>query len=254
MKFEPKKLTATKKSVVLSVIAGIGVVATGFLSARGVRKAADKETRKEKVIAYAPAVAVGAATIGCIAGSTYISTEEIAMVTATCAAIGQRFADYKKSVEEVATDEERKQIDISFYEKEIERLEHELAEREHPRDDDDWCTFVDSYSGYTFKAPLEQVEYGLKEAMDLYDEQGFLHWGDIFFFVNNGDMGPHNAMLGSHYYEGDYNGVGWSKAMFEDMFDNIDYDFDIALVEIEGKSNAYSIEYATTPECSFLEY
>lgn len=253
MKFKP--LNATQKSTILAVLAGVGVGLTGFVSAKCSQKAEKKETRKEKAIAYIPAIGVGAATIGCIGMSTKISHDEIAALTVACAAITQKFVNYKKAVEEVATEEQKAQINEIFYLNEIDRLEQELAEREYPREDDDLCTFVDSYCGYTFKAPLEQVEYGLTQALELYKEQGFLPWCDIFILANDGDIAPYGSYLGADYgYDRDYYGIGWSKAMFEEMFEDTDYTFDICLTEVKDKPNAYIINYSIVPEPFYMEY
>lgn len=249
MKFKP--LNATRKSTILAVLAGVGVGLTGFISAKCSQKAEKKETRKEKIIAYIPAIGVGAATIGCIGMSTKISHDEIAALTVACAAITQRFASYKKAVEEVTTEEQQTQINEIFYLNEIDRLEQELAEREYPREDDDLCTFVDSYCGYTFKAPLEQVQAGIKEAIDLYEKQEYLPWCDIFFLANDGDIAPYGSYIGNEY---SYYGVGWSKAMYDELYEDSGYAFGIFLDEVKDRPNAYVINYSAVPEPCYMEY
>ena len=243
--------TATQKSIALAVIGSMCVIATGVVSAVCSRKAEEKETRKEKVLAYAPAIGVGAATIGCIALGTKISATEIAGLSVACASVMQRFTNYKKAVEQVTDEDQQRQINEIFYLNEIDRLEAELAEREHPVDDDDWCTFIDSYSPYSFRAPYEQVEVGIEEAMKLYDKQGYLCWCDVFYLSNNKDTTPHDSIIGSEYT--DY-GVGWSKAMFDSWYEDTDYVFDICLTPVKGKPNTYAIEYSTIPEPCFMEY
>lgn len=250
MKFKP--LTATQKSVVLAIGASIGVIATGVVSAMCSKVAEKKETKKQKLIAYAPAIGVGGATIGCVALSTKISTEEIAGLTVACAAISHKFSEYKKAVKENTTEEQYTSINEAFLRDEIDRLEAELAERDHPRDDDDWCTFRDSYTGYSFRAPLEQVEDGLAKAMDHYEKDEYLFWCDIFYLANNQDRTPYMSALGdkspwSH-------GVGWSKGMFEQLYEGTDYQFDICLVPSDREPNTYTIEYACEPEPRFMEY
>lgn len=249
------KPTAKQKSLILSVLAGIGVVATGVVSAKCAKKTSDDMSLKEKAKKYIPAFVTGGATIGCIAASTYISHEEITAVTAACVALGQRFANYKKSVEEVATQEQIEQIDRAFYEREIERLEQELAEREHPTDEDDLATFVDSFTGYTFKARKDDVEAGLKRAENLYKEQEFLPWCDIFYLANSGDDAPYNSILGGgNKWWYDY-GYGWSKEMFRQFYDEDDpKDLSIDLTEMEERENTYILEYSWPPEVGFMEY
>ena len=244
------KASAKQKSLVLSVLAGIGVAATGIVSAKCARRVDDLDTVKEKVVKYAPAIAVGGATIGCIAASTYISHEEIAAVTAACVALGQKFSDYKKSVERVVTEEQLGQIDRDFYEREIERLEQELAEREHPTDDDDTSTFVDAFTGYTFKANKDDVLRGISEANKLYKEQEFLPWCDVFYFLNNEDTKPYESVIGSGFYY-DY-GYGWSEAMRKEL--EIEDDFEIFLDEMKERDNTYLINYSSVPEPCFLDF
>lgn len=248
-----KELTPKTKSIILSCIAGVGVVVTGFLSARGARKADERETKKEKVIAYIPAILSGGATIACIGVSTYISGEEIAALTLACAAATQRFADYRKAVHETVSPEVEAEIDRNFYLKEIDRLEQELAEREHPTDEDDLYEFVDSFSGYTFRARLEDVEDGIAELKKLYKEQEFLPWCDIFYVLNNGDRRPYFCALGDELY----GGWGWSKAMMEELYTcDEDFDFDVFLSEMIGDENpnVRIITYSVLPEPCYMEY
>lgn len=252
MRIKLHKPTATQKSILLSVLAGFGVVATGALSAKCAKKTADDMTVGQKLKAYAPALVAGGATIGCIGLSTYISHEQIALATAACISIGQKFADYRKSVEEVVSDEQREQIDVSFYEKEIDRLERELAERDHPTDEDDLCTFIDSFSGYTFKARIEQVESGLEEVNQHWKDDEYLSWCDIFYLINDKDEIPYMSSLG----EGnpfDY-GWGWSKRMFEEFDIDTENNFGVDLREWKGHPNTYFIDYPLNPEPGFMEY
>lgn len=247
-----KELTPKTKSIILSCIAGVGVVVTGFLSARGARKADERETKKEKVIAYIPAIVSGGATIACIGVSTYISGEEIAALTLACAAATQRFADYRKAVHETVSPEVEAEIDRNFYLKEIDRLEQELAAREHPTDEDDLYEFVDSFSGYTFRARLEDVEDGIAELKKYYKEENCLAWCDVFYVLNNSDVRPYNSALGKELY----GGWGWSKAMMNEHFDcTDDFDFDISLVEMaDEKPNVRIIAYSVLPEGCYMEY
>lgn len=250
IKFAIAKPTATQKSLLLSIAAGIGVCITGVFASKCAKKTDEDMSLVEKAKTYAPAIVAGGATIGCIAASTYISHDEIAAVTAAGAALATRFANYKKSVEEVVTDEQREQIDISFYEKEIARLEEELAKRDHPTDEDDLLTFIDSFNGYTFKARKEQVDAGIAEARKLYEKNEYLYWCDVLFLVNNEDMIPYHTYFGPDGWYHD--GWGWSKAMFQDL--EMEDGFDIYLNPVKGRDGVYSIEYGCYPEPGFMEY
>lgn len=251
-RFKIKKPTAMQKSLILSLGSGIGVITTSVLSAKCAKKTSDDLTFWQKVKAYLPALVSGGLTLGCIGGSAYFSHEEVAAVTAACVAIGRRFADYRKSVNGVVTDEQREQIDISFYEKEIDRLEQELAEREHPTDDDDLVTFIDSFSGYSFKARLEDVEERLEKVNAFWEENEYLCLCDIPFVLNDGDDILYYSGLG----EGGswfHNGWGWSKAMLEELGHDPDA-FGVHLLEVKSRENTYLIDYPYSPEPCFMEY
>lgn len=249
------KITSKNKSLILSCFAGVGVVLTSYLSARCARKADEKETTKEKALAYAPAIASGCATIVCIGVSTYISGEEIAALTLTCAATMQRLTDYRAAVQENVSQEDAAKIDETFYLKEIERLENELTTERHICCDD-LSTFVDSFSGYTFRARLSNVENSLPEVRKLYKDNEALAWCDIFYLLNNGDTIPYESALGPCGGYGMYDyGYGWSKAMMEDVYDNDDgFDFDVSLCEMKDRPGVFVIEYTVMPEPCYMEY
>lgn len=247
-------LTVKQKSLILSGLAGIGVIITGYLSAKCALKAEDRETTKEKALAYAPAIVSGCATVACIGVSTYISGEEIAAVTLACSAMAQKYPDYRKAVHETVTPDEEARINEAFYLKEIDRLEQELAEREHPRDDDDLVMFVDSYSGYPFRARMDEVDYGIEQANQHYRESGCLAWSDIFFLINE-DTGPYKSVLGGGDDPFGYGGIGWSEGMMEQLYDNADgFDFKVFKSELKDRPGVYEIGYSVPPEMCYLEY
>lgn len=249
MKF--KSLNATQKSTLLAALASLGVGATMFVTAQCTRKADKKETTKEKAIAYVPAIGAGAVTVLCIAASTKVSHEEIAGLTVACAAIAQKYTNYRKAVENVADERQKNEINELFYLNEIARLEEEVERYEHPTDDDDWCTFIDSYSAYTFRAPYDQVDEGIQQAKEAYVNDEFLAWSDIFYLANNKDTMAHDSALGNNYYTG---GIGWSKNMLDEIYEGEDFSFDIFLRIDEKRPNTFWIDYSVLPEPCYLEY
>ncbi len=251
MRVKLHKPTASQKSVIFAVLSGIGVVATGVLSARCAKKTSEDMKPVEKAKAYAPAIVSGGATIGCIALGTYISHEEIVALTAAGGALAQKFVNYRKSVEEVVTDEQREQINTAFYEKEIARLEEELAKRDHPTDEDDLATFVDAYSGYTFKERMEAVEAGIAEANRHWEDDQLLCWCDIFYLIN-GDTFPSESIIGGNSFY--HYGVGWSRAMFDQLEIDPDHLFKVEVHEMKDHPNTYLIDYTIEPELGFEEY
>lgn len=82
----------------LSLVGVAGVGVTSWLSIKGHDKAKDKTEKKDKLIAYAPAIASGVVTAGCILGSHHLSNKQIAALTASC---GYLAANRKKIMEKV---------------------------------------------------------------------------------------------------------------------------------------------------------
>lgn len=66
----------------LAGVAGVGI--TSALSVKCHDKAKDAHGKKEKLIAYAPAIASGVLTSACILGSHHLSSKQIAALTASC--------------------------------------------------------------------------------------------------------------------------------------------------------------------------
>lgn len=81
----------------LSLVGVAGVGITSVLSVKCHDKAKDKKEKKEKLIAYAPAIASGVLTSACILGSHRLSSKQIAALTASCGYL----AANRKKVEEV---------------------------------------------------------------------------------------------------------------------------------------------------------
>lgn len=82
----------------LAGVAGVGV--TSWLSIKSHDKARDKQTKKEKFIAYIPAITSGVLTSACILGSHRISRKEIIALTASCAYLTTNKEKLEKIVKE----------------------------------------------------------------------------------------------------------------------------------------------------------
>lgn len=250
-------ITPRNKSIILSCVACVGVITTSWLSAKGALKAEKCETQKEKALAYLPAIVSGTTTILCIGASTYISSEEITVLTAACAATATKFADYRRAVHENVSEEQEAKINDDFYQKEIARLEQELAEREHPRDDDDLCIFKDGFAPYSFKARYEDVEERLQEVLEVWKTDEALAWCQALYILSGGDTAPYYSPMGcsGQYWSGDY-AFGWSRGMFEDGFgmENAIERFDISVREVKEHPGIYQIEYSIMPEPDYMNW
>lgn len=94
------KIRAKWVSLILSLLGVGGVGLTSWLSVKCYEKAKDKEDKKEKIFAYAPAIVSGVATSACILGSHHVSAKEIAALTGTCAYLTANKEKVEKFIKE----------------------------------------------------------------------------------------------------------------------------------------------------------
>lgn len=85
-------------SLVLTLLGSLGVGSTAVLSVKCSRKADEVETKKEKLIAYAPAIVSGVVTVGCIVGSHQVSRREILALTTTCGYLASKNLRFEREV------------------------------------------------------------------------------------------------------------------------------------------------------------
>lgn len=112
------------KSVILSGVACIGVVATGILAGRSALKAEEvlKEKKPEgkwetfKAVApsYIPPIAVGAATIACIVLSHRLDAKTIAGLSAAAAASEEGYRRFKGKVKDILGEEKVHEIEAEI--------------------------------------------------------------------------------------------------------------------------------------------
>ena len=84
----------------LSLLGVGGVGLTSWLSVKCYEKAKTKKDKKEKLIAYAPAIVSGLGTSACILGSHHISNKEIAALTASCAYLASNREKIESKIKE----------------------------------------------------------------------------------------------------------------------------------------------------------
>ena len=197
-------------SIILTVVSGIGMVATCIAVARIAPKAEQKLqkakedkgedlTPVEKVTTvatdYIPAVLIGASTMACMVGSTILDRKEQASLSSAIALGGNYVQKYKGKIKDFLGQETEKKIE--------EEVREEL-EVEHPdetdftvdlwnsfaSDDDTHANqsednpgtpmlFYDLSSGTMFKKTLEQVllaEYFLNRSYILNSEATLTDW------------------------------------------------------------------------------
>lgn len=165
---------------ILTVIGGIGVVATAVLAAKETPKAleilrAAKEekgeelTKTEKVVnaapAYIPAIITGAATIACIFGANALNKQQQAALISAYALLDNSYKEYKKKVEELYGEEVDAQVRAEI-------AKDHIDEADISEEDDGKQLFFDDYSSRYFRATIEQVqkaEYNLNRTLFMHD-------------------------------------------------------------------------------------
>lgn len=165
---------------ILTVLAGVGVVATAVLTAKEtpkaleVLKAAKEEkgeelTKTEKVLtaapAYIPAIITGAATIACVFGANILNKHQQAALASAYAFLDTSYKEYKKKVDELYGEDAGAKVRAEIAKDHIE-------EADIPEEDDGKLLFFDDYSGRYFRSTIEQVqkaEYNLNRTLFMYD-------------------------------------------------------------------------------------
>lgn len=74
----------------LSFIGVLGIGVTSWISVKCSKKADEETDKKKKVLAYAPAIASGVITAGCVLGANGLANSEIAALTAGAAYMARK--------------------------------------------------------------------------------------------------------------------------------------------------------------------
>lgn len=165
---------------ILTIIGGIGVVATAVLTAKETPKAlevlrAAKEekgeelTTTEKVVtaapAYIPAIVTGAATIACIFGANVLNKHQQAALMSAYAFLDTSYKEYKKKVDELYGEEAGAKVRAEI-------TKDRMEDADIPEEDDGKLLFFDDYSSRYFRATIEQVqkaEYNVNRTLFTWD-------------------------------------------------------------------------------------
>jgi hypothetical protein len=191
-------------STILTVVGGIGVVATAVMTAKETPKAlaliedakeekgeelTTWETVKVATPAYIPAIAIGASTLICVFGANLLNKRSQASLTSAYALIDNAYKEYKGKLKELYGEEaHNKIIDAIAVEKAEEMrvcnynltsyCDLSLADgTSEPR------LFYDEYSNRFFETTVEQVmnaEYHLNRNFVL---RGFAYLNELYEFL-----------------------------------------------------------------------
>ena len=151
----------------LSLLGVGGVGVTSYLSIKSYEKCKDipKENKKDRFIAWLPAIFSGVATSGCILGSYGISDREIVALASGCGYLAAKNEKIQQVVRKTFGDEKYKEIK--------QETEKELAKEgkipKSPVEETGYGNeiFIDPLFERKFKCSRERIEWGFKMANDM---------------------------------------------------------------------------------------
>ena len=226
---------------ILTCLGAVGVVATTITAVKSTPKAltllktakeekGEELTRFEKFkIAgpvYIPSAITGAATIACIFGSNIISKNQQATLMSAYALLDNSYKEYKKKTDELYGEDAGRQI------------RGEIAKDKYPGDgislDDDKELFYDFYSGRYFESTKEAVLWAQYET-------------NRSMFVNYSvGLNEYYNLLGLEPLP-EYEMLGWTCGMIEEMYWHPWIEFDSEETVIDGDS-----EYNEGMKCTII--
>lgn len=231
------KINRRTVSLILSIMGVLGVGTTSYLSVRCSKKADTKETKKEKIIAYAPAIISGVVTSGCIIGSHHVSSKEIAALTASCGYLAANRDKIEKAVKEKFGDEKAKEIHQEAAVKAMTTHKNDYIEVTGYGD----TLFGEYYFGRKFFCSLERVEWAEKQMNYRFHNGEYVSMNDFYEMLN-----LEQTRAGSEF--------GWPAN--EDFYDyNMEtpIEFEHVYGEDENGNPMIMIDIRTSPMEGFYE-
>lgn len=148
-------------SLVLTLLGCLGVGSTAVLSVKCSRKADKAETKKEKLIAYTPAIVSGVATVGCIGGSHFLSSREIIALTTTCGYLASKNLRFEKEIAKELPQEKVNEIKHKIANDHVNA--YEASEEVFEKTGWGSIQFFENALGRGCKTSLEHMEWAQKE-------------------------------------------------------------------------------------------
>lgn len=173
-------------------MAGVGI--TAFVSVKCSKKAEKAETTGEKVKAYAPAIASGAATCACIFATGHVPLKAAAGLAASASYLAANRDKVQKKLEQVVGKEESKKL-IAEADKETAReiLPWEGPSIEYTGKGEE--LFLEGWSGRLFYSSSEAVQ----EAQDKINEQ-YRAYEEVYLNDYYRALGIAETGMGDMYY------------------------------------------------------
>lgn len=243
-----KRFITRNAPTILTVVGGVGVVATSVLAVKATPKAltilkeAEEEkgeelTVVEKVVAagpsYIPAVVTGAATLACIFGANVLNKRQQASLASAYAMIDASYKEYRKKVNELYGEDAdahvREEISKDKY-----------KEKDIPKDDSK-LLFFDEFSGRFFRSTLEKVQ----QAENLVNRDLVLQ----YYCTLNDFYG----YLGIPHIDGGHE-IGWSEAMNEQAYWQTWVDFSNLKMSTDDGVEYYIVRMYQEPMVGFEDF
>lgn len=220
-------------SLGLSLLGVGGVWGTSWLAIRCHEKAKNVEGKKEKLIAYAPAIASGVATSGAILGSHYISRKEIVTLAASCAYLAANRDKIEKKARELLGDKKVNAI------KGEAAMEARKALPDRPRIEETGygrTHFVETMFGREFYCSLEHIDWVKKKINELFMSGQSVNYNTFYELV-----GLKKSRVGWDY--------GWPSN--NDLFGySVDEPIYIEIIDVtddESGERCYLLDVRSTP-------
>ena len=197
-------------STILTCVGSAGVVVTAVMAVKATPKAlqlieaaeaekGEKLTRLETIqvagMTYAPSVAVGIATIGCIFGANVLNKRTQAALTSAYALLDQSYKDYKKKAEELYGEEADRNI--------REEIAKDKYEESSIGTNNEKVLFYDEFSGQYFHSTMPDILKAEIEVNKLLAECCALYLNDAYEIlgVPTTDYGDHLNWSAPDMYE-----------------------------------------------------
>lgn len=244
-------------STILSIVAGVGVIATAVLTAEAVPKAEERKKKAEEqkrepltvvetIVAEAPVyiapVVVGASTVACIFGANVLNRRQQAALTSAYALLDRGYKQYSGKVKELFGEEADIQIRDAIAKENCTNPGcYAPGCGSIDISDGETVTFYDEYRKAYFESTMAAVinaEY---------------HFNRNFVLRGFAELNEFYEMLGlSPTKDGDI--LGWNLWQMEEDYCARWIDFDHRKVTLDGGMECYIISMPYPPELHYEEF
>lgn len=162
----------------LSAVGCVGVGVTSWLSIKCHEKAKFAQDKKSKMYCFAPAIASGIFTVGCILGSNHLSNKEIATLTASCGYLAANRKQIMKRVRAELGEEKAKEISAEAAIKAADEAIKTKPVVEHTGYGS--VRFVEDMFGREFYCSLEHVEWAEDQLNYRYTHEEHVNYNTFY--------------------------------------------------------------------------